>query len=107
MRSSSHRIAGCLAAFAWACWLAASPVQAKTFRAADQGDALSMDPHMFNEAVQLSVTGNIYEGLTARGKKLETVPALATDWKQTAPTMWRFHLRPDVKFQDGTPFTAD
>jgi peptide/nickel transport system substrate-binding protein len=107
MRSPLRSSAGCLAAVAWACWLAASPVQAKTFRTADQGDALSMDPHMFNEAVQLSVTGNMYEGLTGRGKKLETVPALATDWKQTAPTVWRFRLRPDVKFQDGTPFTAD
>ncbi|HTS55529.1 MAG TPA: ABC transporter substrate-binding protein [Burkholderiales bacterium] len=87
--------------------LAASPAHAKTFRYADQGDALSMDPHMFNEAVQLSFTANIYEGLTGRGKKLETVPLLATDWKQTSPTVWRFNLRHDVKFHDGTPFTAD
>ncbi len=27
---------------------------------------------MFNEAVQLSFTANMYEGLTGRGKKLET-----------------------------------
>jgi len=87
--------------------LGATPVCAKTFRYADQGDALSMDPYMFNEAVQLSFTGNMYEGLTGRGKKLETVPQLATDWKQTSPTVWRFNLRRDVKFHDGTPFSAD
>src|SRR5215470_9909502 len=80
-----------------ACALAlASPANAKTFRYADQGDALSMDPYMFNEAVQLSFMANIYEGLTGRGKKLETVPLLATDWKQTSPTVWRFNLRKDV-----------
>jgi peptide/nickel transport system substrate-binding protein len=85
----------------------AAAAQAKTFRYADQGDALSMDPHMFNETVQLSFTGNMYEGLTGRDKTLETVPQLATNWKQTSPTVWRFNLRRDVKFHDGTPFTAD
>jgi len=93
--------------FALVLALAAAPAHAKTFRYADQGDALSMDPHMFNEAVQLSTTANMYEGLTGRGKKLETVPLLATDWKQTSPTVWRFNLRRDVKFHDGTPFSAD
>ena len=34
-------------------------------------------------------------------------PALATSWEQTSPTVWRFHLRPGVKWQDGSPFTAD
>ena len=43
----------------------------------------------------------------SRGKKLELVPALATDWKQTGPTVWRFNLRKNVQFHDGTPFTAD
>ena len=87
--------------------LCAGPGVAKTFRYADQGDALSMDPYMLNEAVQLSVTGNMYEPLVARGKELEIVPGLATDWKQTSPTVWRFHLRRGVRFHDGTPFTAD
>lgn len=87
--------------------LAALPAHAKTFRFADQGDVLSMDPHMLNEAFQLSFTGNMYEGLVGRGEKLETVPQLATDWKQTSPTVWRFNLRRDVKFHDGTPFSAD
>ena len=35
---------------------------AQTARIANQGDALSMDPHSLNESLQLSVTGNIYEG---------------------------------------------
>ena len=98
----------CRIAVALSCaLLLAVAAHAKTFRFADQGDALSMDPHMFNEAVQLSFTGNMYEGLTGRGKRLETVPQLATDWKQTSPTVWRFNLRRDVKFHDGTAFNAD
>jgi peptide/nickel transport system substrate-binding protein len=80
---------------------------AQTFKFANQGDALSMDPHSLNESFQLSFTGNIYEPLIGRGKKLELEPALATGWKQTAPTVWRFNLRKGVAFHDGTPFTAD
>src|ERR1700675_994783 len=80
---------------------------AATFRFADQGDALSMDPHSLNESLQLTITANVFEPLVGRGKKLELVPLLATSWKQTAPTVWRFTLRQNVKFHDGTPFTAD
>jgi peptide/nickel transport system substrate-binding protein len=87
--------------------LAAMSVRAETFRFANQGDAVSMDPYSLNESLQLAITGNIYEPLVARGKNLELVPGLATDWKPTAPTVWRFNLRKGVTFHDGTPFTAD
>ena len=42
-----------------------------------------------------------------RDKNLKLEPALATKWGQTARTTWCFDLRPNVKFHDGTPFTAD
>ncbi len=76
-------------------------------RIANQGDALSMDPHSLNETLQLSVTGNVYEPLVGRNKDLSLTPMLATSWKQTSPTVWRFELRKGVQFHDGTPFTAD
>ena len=81
--------------------------QAQTVRIANQGDALSMDPHSLNESLQLSVTSNVYEPLVGRNKDLSLAPALATSWKQIAPTVWRFELRKGVQFHDGTPFTAD
>lgn len=81
--------------------------QAQTIRIANQGDALSMDPHSLNESLQLSVTSNVYEPLVGRNKDLSLAPALATAWKQTSPLVWRFELRKGVKFHDGTPFTAD
>ena len=87
--------------------LAAGTAGAATFRFADQGDPISMDPHSLNESFQLNFTGNIYEPLVGRGKKLELVPLLATSWKQIGPTTWRFELRRNVRFHDGTPFTAD
>jgi peptide/nickel transport system substrate-binding protein len=80
---------------------------AQTIRIGNQGDALSMDPHSLNESLQLSVTNNVYEPLVARDKNLKLVPGLATSWKQTSPSVWRFELRKGVKFHDGAPFTAD
>ncbi len=80
---------------------------AATLRIANQGDALSMDPHSLNESLQLSVTGNVFEPLVTRGRDFKLAPALATDWKQTSPTVWHFNLRKGVQFHDGTPFTAD
>ena len=80
---------------------------AKTIRIGNQGDALSMDPHSLNESLQLSVTGNVYEGLVGRNKDLSLAPLLATNWSQPTPSVWRFELRKNVQFHDGTPFTAD
>jgi peptide/nickel transport system substrate-binding protein len=86
---------------------AALGVQAQTVRVANQGDALSMDPHSLNESLQLDVTANVYDALVLREKDLSIGPGLATSWKQTSPTVWRFELRKGVHFHDGTPFTAD
>lgn len=82
-------------------------VGAQTIRIANQGDALSLDPHSLQESLQLSTTNNVYETLVGRNKDLSVAPVLATSWKQTSPTVWRFELRKNVQFHDGTPFTAD
>jgi peptide/nickel transport system substrate-binding protein len=85
----------------------ASVAGAATLRIANQGDALSLDPHSLNESLQISVNENVYEPLVTRGRAYKLEPALATSWKQTAPTVWHFDLRKNVQFHDGTPFTAD
>jgi peptide/nickel transport system substrate-binding protein len=87
--------------------LAARPASAVTFRWANDGDISSMDPTTRQETTQLSFLANIYEPLVRRNRDLGLEPALATSWEQTSPTVWRFHLRKGVKWQDGTPFTAD
>jgi peptide/nickel transport system substrate-binding protein len=80
---------------------------AVTLKIGNQGDALSMDPHSLNESLQISVNENVYESLITRGRDYKLTPALATSWKQSAPTVWHFELRKGVQFHDGTPFTAD
>jgi len=81
--------------------------RAETFRWAGGSDAASLDPHSLAEAVQLGFLGNIYEGLVRRDLKLQAEPALATSWRTTAPGVWRFDIRRNVRFADGTPLTAD
>ncbi|HEX6979247.1 MAG TPA: ABC transporter substrate-binding protein [Alphaproteobacteria bacterium] len=81
--------------------------EAKTFRWANDGDVNSMDPYARNETFLLSFLGNIYEPLARRDENLKVEPALAVSWSNPNPETWRFKLRPNVKFHDGTPFTAD
>jgi peptide/nickel transport system substrate-binding protein len=90
----------------WVLALAAGSAQAVTLRVANQGDAQAMDPHALNEALQLSLLGNVYEPLVGRDQKLALTPALATRWSATSPTVWRFELRRGVRFHDGRPLTA-
>jgi peptide/nickel transport system substrate-binding protein len=89
--------------------LAAAPLlaPAQTLRWASQGDMQTTDPHSQNEVMTNSLNNQVYEGLTRRQKDLSMGPSLATEWTQVTPLIWRFKLRPNVKFHDGTPFTAD
>lgn len=87
--------------------LSSGAAHAASVRIANQGDVLSLDPHSFNEAVQLSFLNNVFEALVTRGKDLKLTPSLATAWKATGPNVWRFELRRNVLFHDGAPFSAD
>ncbi len=84
------------------------PAQAVTLRYANQGDLKSLDPYTLNETTANAHLGHVYEGLTSRGKDLKVGPGLAEKWEVLdGAKKWRFHLRKNVKFQNGEPFTAD
>src|SRR5882724_10623416 len=85
----------------------ATVAEAKTFRWANDGDANSMDPYARQETFLLLMDMSFYEPLIRRNREMKLEPGLATEWKQTDPTTWRFTLRQGVKFHDGTPFNAD
>jgi peptide/nickel transport system substrate-binding protein len=70
-------------------------------------DAATMDPHALNAGSTTLVLRQIYESLVARGRDNQKVPALATGWSHPEPTRWRFRLRPNVRFHDGSAFDAD
>ncbi len=86
---------------------AVAPASAQTLRYANQGDLKSLDPYTLKETTTIAHHGHVYEGLVARDKELKIVPALAESWETLEPTRWRFHLRKNVKFHNGDPFTAD
>lgn len=102
MHKSLRRLAALLAL---ACSL---PLCAATLRYASGFDPQSMDPHALALLYQTRVVTQVYEGLVDRARDFRTLePALALSWEHSAPGVWRFRLRPGVKFHDGTPFTAD
>ena len=87
--------------------LTTGAAHAQTLRWASQGDPQTMDPHSQNESMTNAMNGQVYEYLVGRDKQLNLVPQLALSWEQTGPLQWRMKLRPNVKFHDGAPFTAD
>ena len=96
-----------LAVAALAGSLAFGSAQANLFRWANDGDVNSMDPYTRSETFLLTFNANIYEPLIRRDRNLRLEAALAERWEQADPLTWRFHLRRNVRFSDGTPFTAD
>ncbi|MDG5821746.1 ABC transporter substrate-binding protein [Natronococcus sp. A-GB7] len=50
---------------------------------------------------------NIFEPLVGTTQEMEPAPVLATDWERENESTWRFDLREDVTFHDGSVFTAD
>jgi peptide/nickel transport system substrate-binding protein len=75
--------------------------------------AISGEPNFINpadalELTEYSVVRSVYDGLTQWNASYSDLePALALSWSSNADaTNWAFKLRPDVKFQDGTPFNS-
>ncbi|GIW06658.1 MAG: glutathione ABC transporter substrate-binding protein [Dehalococcoidia bacterium] len=64
-----------------------------------------LDPHLTIGATIRK--WDMYETLVLLDEKGTAKPLLATRWELVSPTSWRFTLRQDAKFHDGTPFTSD
>jgi len=81
--------------------------QADTVRWARSADVTTLDPHVFNTGTNFVLMHQMYETLVNRSADGKLEPTLALSWKMTSdPSVWEFKLRPNVKFHDGTPFTA-
>ena len=97
-----------LALAALAALVASPAVHAKPFKWASQGEISTWDIHSQNNALQNGLHANVYESLVYyNSKTFEVEPVLATAWREVSPTQVRFSLRKDVKFHDGSAFTAD
>ncbi len=72
------------------------------------GDPLTFNFAISNDASSSDVLGHLFEGLTETSWLTNRVePALAKSWEHSDDGLtWTFHLRDDVRWHDGTPFTA-
>jgi peptide/nickel transport system substrate-binding protein len=72
------------------------------------GDASVLIPMLAGDSASHSIAGLIFDGLIAYDKNLsEFEPRLAERWEVSENGLEiLFHLRHDVRWQDGTPFTA-
>ena len=87
--------------------LALPAAHAASLRVATAFDPQTMDPHSLALQYHTRVAFQIYESLVGRDQNYHLVPVLATSWEQTDPLTWRFKLRPDVRFHDGSVFSAE
>ncbi|HBE73064.1 MAG TPA: hypothetical protein DDW31_03075 [candidate division Zixibacteria bacterium] len=71
-----------------------------------EGDLLGLDPHRHDESVSFAVMDNIYNRLVEFDGRMRIVPSLAVSWENPGENVWRFHLRPGVRFHNGTPCDA-
>jgi peptide/nickel transport system substrate-binding protein len=65
----------------------------------------SLDPHRATTQADDTVTAHVFETLIRLDGKDGPAPALATAWTQQDENTWRFTLRPDVQFHDGSRMT--
>jgi peptide/nickel transport system substrate-binding protein len=71
------------------------------------GDASVLLPVLATDNASFGITGLIYNGLVKYDKDINLVSDLAEKWEMSDDNLKiTFHLRKDVKWQDGKPFTA-
>ena len=87
-------------------WVGGEAAPVQTLTLAQATDVDTWDPFGDNTDTIINVKRNVYETLTTRDDQLRLVPLLAAGWQQTNPTTWRFTLRRNVTFHDGSPMTA-
>jgi peptide/nickel transport system substrate-binding protein len=110
---SMLRAAGCVVAFAMAASPAGAPASAQTAPAgtnltmAVAAPVTSLDPHYHQLSPNNAVADMIFDRLVNTDSQARPVPGLATEWRAVEPNLWEFKLRPDVRFHNGNPFTAE
>ncbi|MDP4022943.1 ABC transporter substrate-binding protein [Methylobacterium sp. NEAU 140] len=105
-RAGIRRSAG-PAALACLLALGAGSAQARDLRMGLSAEPTSVDPHFHNLGPNNALRRHIFEGLIDNDPEMKLIPALALSWTARDDRTWEFKLRPDVRFSDGSPFTAN
>ncbi|MFN8665282.1 MAG: peptide ABC transporter substrate-binding protein [Thermomicrobiales bacterium] len=93
------------------------PTLATSLAAQDDGSVLRVqqitypdvvDPQKSSFTAEITILALLYEGLTRLDDQQQTVPAAAESWEYNDDaTQITFKLRPDLKYSDGSPVTAE
>lgn len=86
--------------------LTAIEASAQTLKVATAYKLMTLDPHYADLNENTSLLSHIFERLVYQDENMEPQPGLAKSWKRLSDAQWEFKLREDVKFHDGSPFTA-
>ena len=71
-------------------------------------DPPTLDPHITTDATSAQIIVELFGGLVTIDTDLNVVPDLAESWDTSFDGLrYTFHLRPDAKFHDGKPVTAE
>ncbi|HNW45932.1 MAG TPA: ABC transporter substrate-binding protein [Thermotogota bacterium] len=72
-----------------------------------QVEPAGFDPNLATAFGSHRLLEHVYEGLLSFNENMDIVPGLAESFEVPEPTKIVFHLRKNVLFHDGTPFTAE
>jgi peptide/nickel transport system substrate-binding protein len=70
-------------------------------------EVTSLDPAFGYDFTQCPISIQIHESLLRYDENDQIQPNLASEWEEVDPTTYRYVVRDDVKFSDGTPMTMD
>jgi len=79
---------------------------ASTLKVGLAAEVSSLDPHFHDTTPNNILARHFFDRLMHRDERLRLVPALAVSWKSVNPTTWIINLRKNVKWHDGSKFTA-
>jgi peptide/nickel transport system substrate-binding protein/oligopeptide transport system substrate-binding protein len=70
-------------------------------------DIATFDPGLSTDAPSIYAIDLVYTGLVQLNDQLQVVPQEASSYSEGSDGLtWTFHLRPNLKFSDGTPLTS-
>lgn len=70
-------------------------------------DLTTLDPALAYDQNSLTAISMIYTGLVSLDDHMQVQPQMATWTLSSDGLTWTFHLKPNLKFSDGTPLTAN
>ncbi|MFN6999136.1 MAG: ABC transporter substrate-binding protein [Elioraea tepidiphila] len=87
--------------------LGAATAQAQSITIAVEAPITSVDPHYHNLSPNNGLADVIFGALVNYDERVRPQPGLAVSWRAVDDTTWEFRLRPNVRFHNGNPFTAE